>query len=384
MGPIFTRPIRHRLITGAGLVALSTGLFVSTTALAASASPDVDHKVSDSGPSIAVTKSDGGLQLPEPGGIAAYTVTVTNTGATTVKITAASDLLVNLNKTIDISTVNDWVVYTTCQNLVGTTLAPKATTSCQFEIPVAGDAGYVKTDKVTITATDSDKNTATASATDTTPVYDVLPSLEVTKSDNGATVTAPGGDVTYAVTVHNTSVEAVTMTEVWDIIDGEWMDLSEPNGPIVVTDCGNLVGEQLAIDGVATCEFTLHLTGAAGTSVEDTVAVAVVDNENNCVKGYGSDETPLVAPIVTTTAAPTTTAKAVVAPTTAAPAPTEAVGVEVLAETETAPQLAYTGSETKPLLLAGLGLTLAGFALVGTELSSSRRRRTLVTIRTHG
>jgi uncharacterized repeat protein (TIGR01451 family) len=395
MGPISKGPIRHRLITGAGLVALSTGLFVSTTALAAGASSDTDRHVSDKTPihdvlpSIAVTKSDGGLELPEPGGIAAYVVTVKNTGSSAVTVTAISDQLVNLNKTIDITTVNEWVVYTTCDTLVGTALAPSATASCTFEIPVYGDAGYVKTDKVTVTATDAAKKTATASATDTTPVYDVLPSIEVTKSDNGATVTAPGGNVTYSVSVHNTSVEAVTMTEVWDVIDSEWLDLSTPNGPIVATDCGDLVGEQLAIDGVANCAFTLHLTGAAGTSVKDTVAIAVVDNENNCVKGYGSDETPLVAPIVTTTtAAPTTTAKAIVpataAPTTAAPATTETVAVEVLAETATAaPQLAYTGSDTKPLLLGGLGLTVTGMALVATELSG-RRRRLVATIRTHG
>jgi hypothetical protein len=88
-------------------------------------------------------------------------------------------------------------------------------------------------------------------------------------------------------------------------------------------------------------------------------------------------------PIVTTTtvaatstAAPTTTiAATTAAPTTAAPVTT--IGVEVLPEVITAPEeIAFTGSDSGPLVTVGALLLLLGLAMVGIDhFGVSRRGR---------
>ena len=83
------------------------------------------------------------------------------------------------------------------------------------------------------------------------------------------------------------------------------------------------------------------------------------------------------AVVPTSTAAPTST----IAPTsTAAPTSilpeqvTTTIPTEVLPQVETAPEIAFTGSETGPLVAVGGAMVLVGLALVGVDRAGLARK----------
>jgi hypothetical protein len=82
--------------------------------------------------------------------------------------------------------------------------------------------------------------------------------------------------------------------------------------------------------------------------------------------------------VTTTTAAPTTTSVApeqiIVTTTTAAPTTTTVPEVAVLPQVETAPQIAFTGSTSGPLVIFGATLLLLGLSLVGIDRLGLIRR----------
>ena len=80
--------------------------------------------------------------MPENGGPVTYTVDITNTSET---------------DSITLDTITDSVdggaavaVDGTCDDLIGTSLAPGASTSCTFTMTVSGNAGDVVDDTVTV------------------------------------------------------------------------------------------------------------------------------------------------------------------------------------------------------------------------------------------
>jgi hypothetical protein len=87
-------------------------------------------------------------------------------------------------------------------------------------------------------------------------------------------------------------------------------------------------------------------------------------------------------PVTTTTVVPQTTSTSVapeqviVTTTTAAPAPTTptVAPVQVLPQVETAPQIAFTGSSSGPLVVIGAVLVLLGLSLVGVDRLGLLRR----------
>jgi hypothetical protein len=92
-------------------------------------------------------------------------------------------------------------------------------------------------------------------------------------------------------------------------------------------------------------------------------------------------ETAEVSPtslvVVPTTVADTTTTTSTTSTTTTttALAPTEVQGVvQVLPQTVTAPQLAFTGNDSKPMVFGGGALVLVGLALVGIDRVGVVRR----------
>src|SRR5512145_2460875 len=82
--------------------------------------------------------------------------------------------------------------------------------------PVTHTAIGTYDNTASVTVTDNDGTTATASDTESVAVTDAMPSVTVTKTANVTTVPETGGEVTYTVTITNTSAEYVTLVSATD------------------------------------------------------------------------------------------------------------------------------------------------------------------------
>ena len=171
------------------------------------------------------------------------------------------------------------------------------TYTCTFTLVVSGNAGEVVDDTVVATVVDNDGTTATDDDDASVEITDVPPTIEVTKDDGGASVAAPGGPVEYTVDVTNTSFEAVTVTSITDSIDGgDPFDVTTPaTDPVLETTCAT--GVEIPAGETYTCTFTVLVSGDGGELVEDTVVVAVVDDDDTPTDGTDDETTP-VTPVV--------------------------------------------------------------------------------------
>ena len=124
---------------------------------------DRTYEILDALPTADVTNSADLTSLSAPGADVTYTTSVTNTSPEPVTITAATESLAG-GPAYDLSTANGPVLNTTCDDAVGTVLAPEATYSCNFMVFVGGGAGAVRTDRVTFTFQDDESNTASSHA----------------------------------------------------------------------------------------------------------------------------------------------------------------------------------------------------------------------------
>jgi hypothetical protein len=212
-------------------------------------------------PVIAVTKSATPATLVEPGGNFTFTVTVSNPSTVDpIKITSLVDNIYGDTATRAGST---------CGALIGTTLAPGATSPpCTFTGPFTGVSGASQTDTVTVTGVDTLGKMATATAHATVSLTTAAPQIAVTKAAAPTSRTEPGGNFTFTVTVSNPStLEPVKITSLVDNIYG---NLATRAG----STCGALIGVTLAPGATsAPCMFTGPFTGNAGDSQTDTVTV---------------------------------------------------------------------------------------------------------------
>ncbi|MEO6987816.1 MAG: hypothetical protein ABI239_04135 [Aquihabitans sp.] len=229
--------------------------------------------ITDVASDISVTKTASVSSVPEPGGSVTYTVGITNNSPADVVVIDTIRDSVNGGKSFDASG--------TCPALIGTSLAPGASTSCSFDQEAVGNAGDRTTDKVKVTGTDDDGDPVSGSASEVVDITDVLPTGKATKKADSPTVSEPGGPATFHVRVTNKStVEAATVTSISDEVDGVPVDVTKVGGMVTATDCG--VGAVLAPGAHYDCSFTLAITGAnAGDQISDTIRFTLKDDEGN-------------------------------------------------------------------------------------------------------
>ena len=223
--------------------------------------------------SIEVTKSATPTTLPEPGGNATFDVTVKNTSAVdSVTITSLSD---NVYGNLDGKGTCD----------VPQTLAPGASYSCSFTGAVAGNAGSPHNDVVTASGTDDDGNAVSDSDDATVTITNVPSSIAVTKSASPVSIQEPGGTVTFAVSVKNTSaVDSVTITSLSDNIYGNLDGKGTCDVP-----------QTLAPGASYNCSFTGAVSGAPGSSHVDVVTASGTDDDGNELSG-SDDATVTITP----------------------------------------------------------------------------------------
>jgi gliding motility-associated-like protein/uncharacterized repeat protein (TIGR01451 family) len=153
-------------------------------------------------PSIQVTKSDNGAQVSEAGDVITYTLTVTNTGNVTLSNVTVEDPLTGLDVNVG-------------------TLVPGESTSVDTDYVVTQadvDAGFVL--NTALTDGESPDGEDPEDDTDIETPIERNPSIQVTKSDNGAQVSEAGDVITYTLTVTNTGNVTLSNVMVEDPLTG--------------------------------------------------------------------------------------------------------------------------------------------------------------------
>lgn len=222
---------------------------------------------------ITVDKTASPATVAEPGGSVRFDVSVTN-NSTSSAVTMSS-LADSVYGTITIGpATGSGVTSTTCAT--PQTIAPGATYSCSFTGTVTGNAGYRETDVVTAGGTDALGHPVSGTDDAVVTVTDVQPAVVVEKSGTPSTVSEPGGDVTFSVTVTNPAgaVEPIWLSELSDDVYGDL----DGRG-----DCDVTPAVRIAPGGRYQCSFVERVSGEAGTVHVNTVTGTARDDDGNAV-----------------------------------------------------------------------------------------------------
>lgn len=119
-------------------------------------------------------------------------------------------------------------------------------------------------------------------------VVEQPPSIDVGKGAFPSTLNEPGGQVTYAITIINTSPSSSDPVIIDSIVDDPGGDITDN------TDCD--LPLVLAPSQSITCNFTTTVTGVEGDIIPDTVTVTGMDDEGEPVTGSDTAEVEIVAP----------------------------------------------------------------------------------------
>jgi len=253
-------------------------------------------------PTISVTKSADPTSVDEPGGTVTYTVTVENTDA--AEAVTLTDLVDDTFGDLLDDGANAAISNSTCVD--NSVIAIGDTYECTFDAEVTGNGGDSHVNTVDAAAVDDDGNTATGSDTATVDINDVLPTIAVTKAASVPSVDEPGGNVTYTVTVENTSIEDLTLT---DLVDDRFGDLLDDAGNDAISNSTCVDNSVIAIGTTYECAFDATVTGNGGDSHVNTVTATAADDDGNNVSADASatvEINDLPATIsITKTASPT-------------------------------------------------------------------------------
>jgi hypothetical protein len=231
--------------------------------------------------SITVTKDALTPSVPEDGGSATYSVTVTNNGAT-LPLTLTSLIDVPYG---DITQVQGAVTATTCVPdgntatcEIGGSIAPNGTCSCTFTANVpAGDFPGSFDD--TVTGCGTNITTPTPVCDDdpaTVPYSDVPQPPTLTKT---ATSTECQIDVTYDVVVTNGSAQDTLRLDTLN--DDIYGDITQVQGNVISTTCGQAAGTLpfvIAAGGNYSCRFVGRIN-SCNTTVTDVVTGDATDDD---------------------------------------------------------------------------------------------------------
>ncbi len=215
----------------------------------ADASDEATVTIADLPPTVDLAKVADQTSLDEPGGTVTYTLTITNTAAEPVTITALTD---------------DHPLSQPCLDLIGEVIEPADSATCSYTVDFS-DPG-IHTNTATVTVEDNETSSSQDSATATVTIRNADPSVQLDKSVTPASAPAPGGVFTFTLTVRNLSVEPVTITSLTDDYE-------------LSAECIALIGTPIGVDGQSSCAYEVTLTDVG--SYDNTASVTVIDNEGN-------------------------------------------------------------------------------------------------------
>lgn len=222
-------------------------------------------------PSISVTKTAGVASVDEPGANVTYTFVVTNTSPNALDpvtiVSLSDDKFGTLTGDAD------------CQ--VGTVIPVGGSCTFNYVGAVAGEGNTSHVNVFTAHAKDNENNDVSATDDATVLINDVKPSVDLVKSVDQTTLPEPGGAFNYTLTITNTSVENVIIT-----------DLSDTNA--FGAGCLALVNTVLTPGQVVSCTYAVSHADAgtyantASVTVEDNELNSVTDTDNKTVKVVGA------------------------------------------------------------------------------------------------
>ncbi len=254
------------------------------------AEDDATVTIIDVIPTISVSKSAVPASLAEPGGDYAVEIVVTNGSAIEA---------ITLTSLID-DPLGDLADQGDCA--VPQTIPPGGTYRCSIPQSLLGNAGDSASDTVTATGEDNEGNVVDDEDGATFTITDLVPVLDVDKTATPPEVPEPGGDVTFTITIANTSPEEVTQMTIEDDVYGDLDGVGTCATPVILAPVGE-PGDTYA------CQFTTYIANNAGELQIDIVTASGVDDEGNVVEGTDSETVTVVdAPPqfdVTKTANPT-------------------------------------------------------------------------------
>ena len=207
-------------------------------------------------PSVTLLKNGDPSQLVEPGGAFDFTLTISNGSPFPVEITSLTDS--------QSGSAIDWA---NCTDLIGTILGVGGSTSCTYTVTHIEVGSYDNTASVTVT--DEEGKDASDTADATVEVTDVLPTVTLVKDASPGSLPEPGGDFDFTLTITNTSVEPVEITDLTD----------SQSGATDFSGCSALIGTSLAAGASTSCTYTVAHSEAG--VYDNTASVTVEDNEGN-------------------------------------------------------------------------------------------------------
>ena len=370
------------IVNRAEATSSTPGASPGSTQLITIAQTQTDVEVSKSGPATVL-----------PGGEIAYTVVVTNNGPSD-----AVDVTVQDPTNGNLVTITDLPDSCPPSGLTITcglgTLAPGESVELTFVVEAGPelDEGTTIDNCATIYTgsreTDMNNNVSCAETVvddDTGPPI-VVPTDDVSIRKTGPETTAPGGEVTYSVTVTNDGSE-----ESGDVIVVDPIDVGEATPVVIPEQCtregDTLVCDlgQLAAGESAVLDFVFRADGPPGDHIHNCAAVQqptrALDPDTHAVcvdteiVDDDPDPSPTPSPTPTPTPGPTPTESPTESPEpTPGPTPTEGPGGYH------PPDNGSDGDDPPALALAGaplFGLVMAALVLVGSGLAvlwTTRRR----------
>lgn len=241
--------------------------------------------ITDVLPEVLVEKTAEPTSVPETGDLAAFTVRVRNPAGAVENI-----FLSELTDSVygDLTTKG-------CDLTPPVVLERGDEFVCTFTAEIKGEAGGVHRNTVTAVAADDEENRDTATDDADVTLTDVIPTIVVTKAALPETLPEPGGNVTYAVSVTNTSLETVTITQLVDDTGNGPVSLADKPG-----DCLDTSPVTILPSATYSCAFSAPVNGEAGSQHPDTVTATARDNEGNDAIDQASATVTLtdVAPVI--------------------------------------------------------------------------------------
>ncbi len=232
--------------------------------------------ITESAPSLSISKVASPASLPEPGGSVSYTVTITNSSVSTdpVTVDSLSDSIEGAPGVVpaDLACVSGGADVG-----VPFTLASGASAVCTFGGSVSGNAGDSTSDTFTASGTDDEGAPARGSGSETVPITDVLPTMTVVKSSVPNPIPEPGGVVDYTATITNTSPETITLTVLNDDVAGP-----------LSASCG--LPADIAAGASFVCSWSGSVSGDVGDVRSNVVSATANDDDGNTVLGLDQDD----------------------------------------------------------------------------------------------
>jgi hypothetical protein len=179
--------------------------------------------------------------------------------------------------------------FSQCAALVGTTLPPGDSTSCQYTVTHTQAGTYNNTAAPEVT--DDEGTSANDSADESVEVTNVLPDISVVKTANPANLVFPGGVVTFEIVVTNNSnpADTVTITSMLDDVYGNLFDTSDAKPQLTAVSCDIY---SIPPGTSATCTFDVNFSLSIGDEIflteTDEVTVTAVDEEGS--SDFDSDD----------------------------------------------------------------------------------------------